>query len=223
MSIFPDGLRARLNHTMFIDHGMCSEYAKEGVIPTYQDQKRGKWPAKEIYFTSYWNKTCANGWGMGNIAVNAKDAATFWYEYLLTENIISDESKEILFHWGDGYRFKWNFYKYGGGLMSKSVFLKKVEKNKPKFVKFPIANTMFGHSGINYASETLLTGVNKQFNYSMVLSVNTNDGASCEELDDDDASNGEQMLECLIQDLTIQYFSRGKGPRLNCTQWDYAF
>ena len=54
---------------------------------------------------------------MGNIAVNAQDVAHFWYEYLGTENIISDESKAILFHWGAGYKFKWNWYKYGGGLM----------------------------------------------------------------------------------------------------------
>ena len=102
MSIFPTELRSRLNHTMFIDKGKCSEYAKDGVIPTYSDEEGdGLWPAKQIYYLSYWNKTCANGWGMGNIAVNAKDAATFWLEYLGTENIISDESKEILYNWGE--------------------------------------------------------------------------------------------------------------------------
>jgi len=147
MSIFPTELKARLNHTMFIDHGMCSEYAKEGVIPTYSSENRGEWPAKEIYYMSYHNKTCNNGWGMGNIAVNAKDAATWWYEYLLTENIISDEIKRILFHTGNHHKYPNYLYKYGGGLMLKSPFLKKGEENENKFMKYPDANTMIGHSG----------------------------------------------------------------------------
>jgi hypothetical protein len=64
---------------MFIDHGKCSDYAKQGVISTYSDEVKGKWPATEIFYIKFFNKTCANGWGMGNIAVNAKDAAYFWY------------------------------------------------------------------------------------------------------------------------------------------------
>jgi hypothetical protein len=125
MSIFPPKLRARLNHTMFINHGMCSEFAKQGMTHTYMSTEKGKWPATEISYTDYWNKTCANGWGFGNIAVNAKDAAIFWYEYLGTENLISDESKAVLFHFGLGYTFKWNWYAYGGGLMYKANPLKK--------------------------------------------------------------------------------------------------
>jgi len=57
----------------------------------------------------------------------------------------------------------------------------------------------------------------------MVFSVNALNGVSCEERNYNDGSQGEQMLECLIQDLTIQYFSGGKGPRLNCTLRKYSF
>ena len=46
---------------------------------------------------------------------------------------------------------------------------------------YPNANIMFGHSGMNYGSETLLTGFNYEFNYSMILSVNAVEGASCEQ------------------------------------------
>ena len=190
---------------MFINHGKCSEYAKNGVVPTYDDRERGQWPAIEIYYINYWNKTCANGWGFGNIAVSAKDAATFWYEYLGTENIISDKSKEVLFHWGAPTKYVTMEYRYGGGLEKKSAFMKKGQDGN----KFPKAGIIYGHSGMNYASETMLAGFNQQFNYSLVLSINALEGASCQELTLFDSRKAEQMLQCLIQDLTIQFFTQG--------------
>ena len=48
---------------------------------------------------------------------------------------------------------------------------------------------MIGHSGMNYASETLLTGFNFAYNFSMVLSTNAIDGISCQETD---LNDGEQ-------------------------------
>ena len=50
-----------------------------------------------------------------------------------------------------------NWYKYGGGLMFKSTFLNEGET----LSKYPKANRIYGHSGMNYASETHLTGYNK--------------------------------------------------------------
>ena len=88
---------------------------------------------------------------------------------------------------------------------------------------YPKANIMVGHGGMNYASQTLLTGFNNEFKYSMVLSMNTLNGQSCQQLSKNDSIVALSMLECLIQDKTIQYFSEGKGPKLNCTQSAYSF
>ena len=40
---------------------------------------------------------------------------------------------------------------------------------------------MIGHGGMDYASETLLTGFNFANNFSMVLSQNTKDAISCDQ------------------------------------------
>ena len=79
-----------MNHTLFINKGSCKKYGKFGVVHTYMNTSKNNWPGTEIFYKDFYNLTCANGWGIGNIAISAKDAARFWYEYLGTENIINN-------------------------------------------------------------------------------------------------------------------------------------
>lgn len=91
MSVLPKYLRKEMKHTHFINRGRCSAFEKIGMVHTYESKKVHRWPATQFSFLDYWEKTCANGWGFGNIALSATDSARFWYEYMGTENIISKE------------------------------------------------------------------------------------------------------------------------------------
>ena len=37
--------------------------------------------------------SCLNGWGFGNIAATAMDISKFWYQYMGTENFLTDSMK----------------------------------------------------------------------------------------------------------------------------------
>jgi hypothetical protein len=63
--------------------------------------------------------SCQNEWGAGNIAASATDVSKFFYQYGLTENMISTESLNKMFNWEagggtDGFKFV-----YGLGFMPK--------------------------------------------------------------------------------------------------------
>lgn len=80
-----------MKNTHFINRGRCSAYKKLGMVHTYSSLKAHQWPATQFSYQDYFEKSCANGWGFGNIALSAADSARFWYEYLGTENIIKKE------------------------------------------------------------------------------------------------------------------------------------
>ena len=63
------------------------------MVHSYESRVSNEWPGSQFSFFDYYEKTCANGWGFGNVALSASDSAKFWYEYLGTENIISNEIK----------------------------------------------------------------------------------------------------------------------------------
>lgn len=120
MTVFPEHLRSQFNRTRFINHGRCSEYEGEGVAHTYMNMSKNSWPGTEIFYKDFAELTCANGWGFGNIAISAGDAARFWYEYLGTENIINNATKTILMeNFFQPYPCAWSLYAYGGGVMWK--------------------------------------------------------------------------------------------------------
>ena len=82
------------------------------------NRSKNKWPGTEIYYQDFGNLTCANGWGFGNIAISAGNAARFWYEYLGTENMINNKTKSILMeNFFNPIRYFMSYYSYGGGLM----------------------------------------------------------------------------------------------------------
>jgi CubicO group peptidase (beta-lactamase class C family) len=148
MSVFPDSLRSQFNRTMFINEGKCSKYGKDGLVHTYMNQRKNSWPGTEIYYKDFDNLTCANGWGFGNIAISASDAARFWYEYLGTENIINDDTKkDLMADFFTPIRHFMSFYSYGGGVMWNQYPLNDGEDDSNWKL-----NTFIGHGGMDYAS-----------------------------------------------------------------------
>jgi CubicO group peptidase (beta-lactamase class C family) len=118
MSVFPEQLREKFNRTRFINHGICADYEDKGIAHTYMNMSKNNWPGTEIFYKDFADLTCANGWGAGNIAISAGDAATFWYEYLGTDNIINNATKTVLMeNFFKPVPYKWIKYSYGGGLM----------------------------------------------------------------------------------------------------------
>lgn len=75
MSVFPDHLKKKFNRTMFINHGLCTDYEDIGVIHTYKNMYKNRWPGTEIFYKDFGKISCANGWGSGNIVISAGDAA----------------------------------------------------------------------------------------------------------------------------------------------------
>ena len=185
------------------------------MVHTYMSRSKNHFPGLEYYYHDFYNVSCANGWGMGNLAISAKDAAHFWYEYLGTENIISDATKAILMNFPANIHFEWVEYAYGGGLMYKQYPLAANETDADWR-----KSTMIGHSGMLYASQAKVTGFNFAYNFSMIVAINTIDGISCSQ----DAKNGakgegfesEQLLNCLATDITLQFLSNGTNPRFHC-------
>jgi CubicO group peptidase (beta-lactamase class C family) len=124
-SFLPEHLRSQFNRTTFINHGKCIEYEDQGVAHTYMNMSKNNWPGTEIFYKDFSNLTCANGWGIGNIAISAGDAARFWYEYLGTEHIINNATKTILLeNFFPPEPVAWSLYAYGGGVMWKQAPLR---------------------------------------------------------------------------------------------------
>ena len=174
MSVLPEYLRKDMKHTYFINRGRCSAFKKIGMVHTYESKTVHEWPATQFSYQDYWEKTCANGWGFGNIALSARDTAKFWYEYMGTENIITKEYQELLMHFQPKEHYEWVQYSYGGGVMWKEY---KASADDPDsdWKK----RTMVGHSGVDYGSQAKLTGFNFDQNVSIALHINTVEGINC--------------------------------------------
>ena len=91
------------------------------MIHTYMSATKHKYPALEYFMIPFYKLSCANGWGMGNLAISAENAARWWFEYMGTENIINNSTKNELmnFHLLEPIHYEWVMYAYGGGLMYK--------------------------------------------------------------------------------------------------------
>lgn len=80
-------------------------------------------------------------------------------------------------------------------------------------------SNVIGHAGLDWGSYADLAGYNLVYNFSIVNGQNTNFGWDCS-LGDKFVLNGYTIgdtLDCHLLDMTIQYFSNGTGPTLNCT------
>ena len=192
-------------------NGKCSEY--KDVTQQYMLGSRNEWPGSEYYYQDLDDYSCLDGWGFGNIAASADDVAKFFYEYLGTENLIKKETLNKMMNWEygggtDGFRFI-----YGLGFMPLGY---RVMKNESDDF---YATHVIGHAGLDWGSYADLAGYHMLYNFSIVNGQNTNFGWNC--------SLGEEFilygytigdtLDCNLLNLTIQYFSNGTGPKLDCS------
>ena len=98
--------------------GKCSSIpAGEKVTHQYMPVDNGAWPAQKRSFVDLFGYSCLNGWGFGNIAVTAMDISKFFYNYLGTENFISDSMKAKMQNWESGKGTEGFVFDYGLGLM----------------------------------------------------------------------------------------------------------
>lgn len=98
--------------------GKCSSIpASERVTHQYLYTRGGLWPAIYNSYNDFWDISCLNGWGFGNIAVSAMDISKFFYNYLGTENFISDSMKAKMLNWENGGGTGGFKFIYGLGLM----------------------------------------------------------------------------------------------------------
>ena len=87
---------------MFISHGKCSDYNSKGVVRTYLQVSKNKWPGTAVTYKNMNDYSCLNGWTMGDISTSAMDAARFFYYYLGTQKLISFQTRDKLLNIEDG-------------------------------------------------------------------------------------------------------------------------
>lgn len=107
----------------------------------------------------------------------------------------------------DGFRFV-----YGLGFMPLGYRVMKGEDDD--FYK----SHVIGHAGLDWGSYADLAGYNLHYNFSIVNGQNTNFGWNCS-LGKEFMMYGYTVgdtLDCNLLNITIQYFSNGTGPKLNC-------
>lgn len=213
-SAVPAYLRPQLNHTKFIKSGACSEYNAVGVPRTYQQVSKNAWPGVEVSYMNMNGFGCSNGWTMGNIATSAADAARFFQQYLGTENILKKSTLDSMLNYEVSGQPGFNFT-YGVGLLLKGFPLADDGKDHDWFI-----NHIVGHPGIDWGSYSDVAGYNRAYDFSFVIAQNTKPGLSCE-LQGERFWEGEESqheMACYLLDLSLQYFSKGQSPRLNCTR-----
>ena len=83
----------------------------------------------------------------------------------------------------------------------------------------PHTNVVQGHPGMGVGSTTQISGYNPGYDFSISVNQNTNQGLSNKFKGNAFiATYGQQeFLNCLIFDLSLQFFSEGESARLNCT------
>jgi len=114
--------------------------------------------------------SCLNGWGFGNIASSARDVAKFFFEYLGSESMVSDSMKKIMMsdweHGGgtDGFSFE-----YALGLMPLPY------KNFGEGFTY-----LVGHAGMDWGSDSQMSGFNQDYNFSVVTTQGTIAGLDCD-------------------------------------------
>lgn len=118
--------------------------------------------------------SCLDGWGFGNIAVTSEDISKFFYQYLGTENIISDSMKAKMLNWEHGEGDEHFRFTYGLGLMRMGWTVQKGE-NANDTSKY----TLLGHAGMDWASFTDLTGYSPEWKFSLTNGGNAIMGLNC--------------------------------------------
>jgi len=106
-------------------------------------------------------------------------------------------------------------FTYGVGLLLKAFPLADDAKDHDWFI-----NHIVGHPGIDWGSYSDVAGYNRAYGFGFVIAQNTKPGLSCE-LQGERFWEGEESqheMACYLLDLSLQYFSKGQSPRLNCTR-----
>lgn len=173
---------------------------------------KNEWPGYEYSYLNLDDYSCLDGWGFGNIAASADDVAKFFYQYLGTENLIKKETLNKMMNWEygggtDGFKFE-----YGLGFMPLGYRVMPGEDDDF------YGRHVIGHAGLDWGSYADLAGYHMLYNFSIVNGQNTNFGWNC--------SMGKEFmlygytvgdtLDCNLLNITIQFFSNGTGPKLNC-------
>ena len=117
--------------------------------------------------------SCLNGWGFGNIAATSEDISKFFYQYLGTENIVSDSMKAKMVNWeSGGHSF---YFTYGLGLMPLSWDVQEGE-NANDTSKY----TLYGHAGMDWGSFCDLAGYSPAWKFSLTNAGNSISGMNCD-------------------------------------------
>lgn len=155
--------------------GKCSSIpASEKVTHQYLFTRGGLWPAQYDTYNDFWDISCLNGWGFGNIAVSSMDISKFFYQYLGTQNFISDSMKAKMLNWEDGGGTGGFRFTYGLGLM-KMGWSVQDGQNGTDISKY----TLLGHAGMDWASFTDLTGYSPAWKFSLTNGGNAIYGMDC--------------------------------------------
>ena len=189
--------------------GKCSKY--KGLTQTYYTELTGLWPAIEINQLDLDNDSCLNGWGFGNIASSAKDASQFFWELFGTENLLNSEYQALMQSDFEVQSSGWKF-NYSLGLMPLCF---KAKEGTPSNIN---ETCIIGHGGADWGSHTMLAGFSNAYKYGITVAVNSDAGMNCNLKGNDFFKNwrDEDDPDCLIMDLTNQFFSNGTSPRLLC-------
>lgn len=220
MAVFPPHLLedGHYRNTGFTTRGQCSNYPN--VAHQYATDR---FPEGKIH--DMWEKSCANGWTMGNALSTGEDLARFWYDLFaraasgggfLNATTIAKmtEYKPMIDLWCYGKDDKPGGCVYALGLEGSHAELDVwtlLEGADERNV------VLTGHNGQNWGSGASPCGYNAALGFGVCVTLTQLEGLNSD-LDAESNADGMDEVACRVYAAAVQAVA---GPHIDCSGFDW--